>query len=165
MTTDTPAVNPRGVFDRTCAGKKTKPVRYPVEKGRIAFFCDVIGETNPIHFSEEAALAAGYPGIVAPPTFPIVIDMETLNARARLDFLPLLQMVNADLRYLLHGSERYEYKGYILAGDEITIFHEIVGFEDKKGGALELCHVRSSLTHPERGEVCAIIRTLVHRLG
>ena len=165
MTSDTPTANPRGVFNRASVGQKTKPVTYPVEKGRIAFFCDVVGETNPIHFSDEAARAAGYAGIVAPPTFPIVIDLETLNARKRLDFVPFVQLVNADLRYLLHGTERYEYTGEILAGDEITITHEVMGFEDKKGGALELCHIRSSLTHPDRGEVCAIFRTLVHRLS
>ena len=166
--TDTSAetkVNPKGVFDRSTTGKKTKPVKYIVEKGRIAFFCDVVGETNPIHFDESAAKAAGYPGIVAPPTFPVVIDFETNNAAGRLGFTPLIAMINCDLRYLLHGTEKYEYTGYLVAGDELTISHEVLGFEDKKGGALELCHIRSSLTHAERGEVAAIKRTLVHRLG
>lgn len=159
------AVNPRGVFNRTAVGAKTKPVSYAVEKGRIAFFCDVVGETNPIHFDEEAARKAGFATIVAPPTFPIVIDLETTNAARRLGFTPVFDLVRCDLRYLLHGSERYEYSGHILAGDEITIKHEVLGFEDKKGGALEFCHVRSSLTHPERGEVVAIRRSFVHRLG
>ena len=157
--------NPRGVFDRSTTGAKTKPVSYPVEKGRIAFFCDVVGETDPVYFDEEAAKAAGYPGIIAPPPFPIVIDLETTNAARRLGFTPVFEMVNCDLRFLLHGTERYEYPGQILAGDEITITHEVLGFEDKKGGALEFCHVRSSLTHPERGEVAAIRRSFVHRLG
>jgi acyl dehydratase len=158
-------VNPRGIFDRSTVGMKTRPVSYPVEKGRIAFFCDVVGETNPIHFDEAAARRAGFPTIVAPPTFPMVIDLETLNAAPRLGFTPVFAMVRCDLRYLLHGSERYEYSGHLLAGDEITITHEVLGFEDKKGGALEFCHVRGSLTHPERGEVVAIRRTFVHRLG
>lgn len=158
-------VNPRGVFDRTTVGVRTQPVSYPVEKGRIAFFCDVVGETNPIHFDEAAAREAGFPTIVAPPTFPMVIDLETTNAAKRLGFTPVFSLVRCDLRYLLHGSERYEYSGHLLAGDEITITHEVLGFEDKKGGALEFCHIRASLTHPERGEVVAIRRTLVHRLA
>lgn len=157
--------NPRGIFDRTTVGRKTRPVSYPVEKGRIAFFCDVVGETNPIHFDEQAARRAGFPTIVAPPTYAMVIDLETLNAAGRLGFTPVFDMVRCDLRYLLHGTERYEYAGPLLAGDEITITTEVLGFEDKKGGALELCHVRSSLTHPDRGEVVAIRRTFVHRLG
>ncbi|MEL3892091.1 MaoC family dehydratase N-terminal domain-containing protein [Ferrovibrio sp. MS7] len=163
--TAAPAANPRGIFNRTSIGAKTKPVSYPVEKGRIAFFCDVVGETNPIHFDEAAARKAGFPTIVAPPTFPMVIDLETTNAARRLGFTPIFDLVRCDLRYLLHGTERYEYAGHLLAGDEITITHEVLGFEDKKGGALEFCHVRSSLTHPVRGEVVAIRRTFVHRLG
>jgi acyl dehydratase len=58
-------INPRGVFKRDSVGKKTKPVSYAVEKGRIAFFCDVVGETNPIHFDEAAAKEAGFATIVA----------------------------------------------------------------------------------------------------
>lgn len=161
----TQPANPRGIFKRETVGTSTKPVSYAVEKGRIAFFCDVVGETNPIHFDEVAARKAGFPTIVAPPTFPMVIDLETTNAAKRLGFTPIFDLVGCDLRYLLHGSERYEYFGHLLAGDEITITHEVLGFEDKKGGALEFCHVRSSLTHPERGEVVAIRRTFVHRLG
>lgn len=159
------AVNPRGIFDRATVGAKTKPVSYPVEKGRIAFFCDVVGESNPIHFDETAARKAGFPTIVAPPTFPMVIDLETTNAARRLGFTPIFDMVRCDLRFLLHGSERYEYSSHLFAGDEITITHEVMGFEDKKGGALEFCHIRSSLSHSERGEVVAIRRTFVHRLG
>lgn len=158
-------INPRGLFDRTTAGMKTKPVSYPVEKGRIAFFCDVVGETNPIHFDEAAARDAGFATIVAPPTFSMVIDLETANAARRLGFTPVVALVRCDFRYLLHGSERYEYPGHMLAGDEISITHEVLGFEDKKGGALEFCHIRSSLTHSDRGEVVAIRRTFVHRLG
>lgn len=162
---DAAPANPRGIFDRTTLGMKTQPLFYPVEKGRIAFFCQVVGETNPIHFSEEAARAAGFAAIVAPPTFPMVIDLETTNAARQQGVTPLLDRIRCDLRYLLHGSERYDYPGHLLAGDEICITHEVIGFEDKKGGALELCHIRSSLTHAARGEVATIQRTLVHRLG
>lgn len=158
-------INPRGIFDRSALGRGTVPVSYPVERGRIAFFCAVTGEGNPIHVDTAAAQAAGFADIVAPPTFAAVLEMEAAHIAARLGQPSVYQLVNADLRYLLHGSEHFDYFGPMIVGEDLEISHRITGFEDKKGGALELCHFRVALRHAQRGEVAAIRRTLVHRLG
>ncbi len=57
------------MIDRKHIGYAPPPTLWTVEKGRIAFFAKVIGLTDPIHTDEAAAKAAGYRGIVAPPTF------------------------------------------------------------------------------------------------
>ena len=57
------------MIDKKHIGYAPPPILWDVEKGRIAFFAKVIGLTDPIHTDEAAAKAAGYRGIVAPPTF------------------------------------------------------------------------------------------------
>lgn len=158
------AANPRGLFDRTSVGRIIPSVRFAVESARIASFCNAIGETSPIHFDRSAALAAGYPDVVAPATFAHVIDQETANTAMREGRRTVLGVLGADCRYLLHGAEAYRFTGYMVAGDVLAIGHEVIGFEDKKNGALELAHVLSVITSPLRGDIVEIRRSYIHRL-
>lgn len=50
------------------------PFAVPVEAGAILQFCRAIGEEDPLHLSTEAARAAGFADVVAPPTFAVVGD-------------------------------------------------------------------------------------------
>jgi len=160
-----PAVeNPRGLFDRSAVGHVIPREDYPVESARIALFCNVIGETNPVHFDRKAALAAGYPDIVAPPVFAHVIDQETANIAMREGRETVLGVLGVDYRYLLHGAEAHRYFGFMVAGDLLGIDHKVVGFEDKKSGALEMAYVRTVITSPLRGKIVEINRTYIHRL-
>ena len=159
------AQNPRGLFDRATTGLRSEPVQFEVEAGRISFLAETLGESDPIHHDRAAAHAAGYPDVVAPPTFAMVIDLETGRALERRGERSILSRIGCDYRRLLHGEERYDYHGLIFAGDSLSIVTEVVGFEDKKGGALELAHLRSEIRHPERGVVATITRSLVHRLA
>lgn len=43
--------------------------RFPVDAGLIHVFAQAIGDPNPVYHDEEAARAAGFPGVLAPPTF------------------------------------------------------------------------------------------------
>lgn len=159
------APNMRGLFDRTTVGLKTEPIEFEVEAGRISFLAATLGEDNPLHHDRQAAQAAGYPDIVAPPTFVMVVDLETGRALERRGQKSIFSRIGCDFRYLLHGQERYDYHGMIFAGDKLSITTEVVGFEDKKGGALEFAYLRCEITHPQRGVVATITRSLVHRLG
>lgn len=158
-------VNPRGIFKRDTKGMKTDPVTFEVEAGRIAFFCETLGETNPIHHDAEAARAAGFPGVVAPLTFPMLVDTEVARTTDRAGKPSIFAQIGCDFTRLLHGEERYDYHGLIFAGDRLSATTEVVDFEDKKGGALELVHLRSEIRHPDRGLLAVITRSLVHRLA
>lgn len=157
--------NPNGIFDRATLGTKTEPADFEVEAGRVAFFAETIGETNPIHRDRAAAQAAGHPDIVAPATFAMVIDLEAGRALEARGAKGAIALVGCDMRRLLHGEERYDYHGLVYAGDVVRVSTEVTGFEDKKGGALEFAYTRTEITHPERGLLVTITRSLVHRLG
>ena len=159
------ATNPRGLFNRATKGLKTEPAEFQVEAGRISFLAETLGETDPIHHDRNAARAAGHLDIVAPPTFVMVLDLETGRALERRGEPSIMSRIGCDYRRLLHGEERYDYHGLIFAGDRLTITTEVLDFEDKKGGALELAHMRSEIRHADRGLVATITRSLVHRLA
>lgn len=154
----------RGFFKRETKGFVTDPINFDVEAGRISFFCETIGEANPIHYDADAARAAGYPGIVAPPTFAMVVDTETGRTAERSGQASLPTLIGCNFARLLHGEERYDYHGLIFAGDRLSVSTEILGFEDKKGGALEFAHMLTEIRHAERGLLVTITRSLVHRL-
>ena len=165
MTEQQSAAKPKGIFDRTKKGVRLEPVVVPVERGRIRFFARVLGETDPIHFDVAEARAKGYPDLVAPPSFFMPVEAAANEERARLGQLPILNLINCDYRYLLHGDETYEYFGLIFAGDEVALSTTIVDFYEKRGGAMEFVTIESELSHCERGALVRTRRTLLHRLG
>ena len=130
-----------------------------VEKGRLRFFAKAIGETNPIYTDEEAARAAGYRALPAPPTFTMVLDMEGP------ELLPVLELLEMDIARILHGSQAFEYFAPICAGDRITVSSRIADIFDKKGGALDFVVMETDY-HNQDGELVAkASNTLVHRNG
>lgn len=156
---------PQGLFDRNAKGRSLDPVNVQVERGRIRFFAQSLGETDPIHFDIGAAKAAGYPDIVATPSFFMAIEAMADEERSRLGQPSLLQVLRCDFRRLLHGDENYTYRGLVFAGDELRFDTKIVDFYEKKGGLMEFVQIESTVAHPERGTLITAHRTLLHRLG
>ncbi|WP_260581945.1 MaoC family dehydratase N-terminal domain-containing protein [Sphingopyxis sp. PET50] len=154
----------KGIFDRSTKGTQIEPVKVLVERGRIRFFSQVLGQTDPIHFDLDAARAAGHPDLVAPPSFFMVIEAAANEERKRLGITTAQELVRVDYRYLLHGEERYFYEAPIYAGDEVEIGIVITDFYDKKGGAMEFVTFESRIVHPERGLLVRSQRSLLHRL-
>jgi hypothetical protein len=158
------SVNPKGIFDRSTKGRILPPITVTIERGRIQFFCQVLQESDPLHYDVVAARARGFADIVAPPSFYTVIDTSVNEERQRLGQVSIPTLLKCDFRRLLHGDEKYEYSGLILAGDDVTLTTTVVDFYDKKGGALEFVELASVLKHATRGVLVRATRTLLHRL-
>ena len=62
------------MLDRRLVGRTTAPGKNLVERGAVRRFAEAIGEDHPMHRSERAARALGYPGIIAPPTFATTFE-------------------------------------------------------------------------------------------
>ena len=56
-------------YDRSLLGVDHPTGTYHVAREDILAFCEAVGETNPLFTDSEAAKAAGYRDIIAPPTF------------------------------------------------------------------------------------------------
>src|SRR5881275_3403990 len=53
-------------------GKSYDPTTYAVGREKIREYASAVGETNPLHLDVEAARAAGYADVIAPPMFAVV---------------------------------------------------------------------------------------------
>ena len=119
------------MIDKQFIGYEVPPTLWDVEKGRIRFFAEVIGATDPIYFDASAAQAAGYRNVVAPPTF--IFGAESDSGV----LMKLLDTLKIDLRELLHGEQRFDYHAPVCAGDTLRFQTRVTDIYDKKGGALE----------------------------
>jgi acyl dehydratase len=147
------------MLDKSKIGHEFTSFSADVEKGRLKFFAKAIGETNPIYTDEAAALEAGYPSLPAPPTFPMVLDMDAPED------MPILDVLNIDISKILHGSQEFEYFAPICAGDHIAITSRIADMFDKKGGALEFVVSENTYTNQNGQLVAKATSTLVVRNG
>ena len=87
---------------------------YLVGREKIREFSRAVLSTNPINLDVDAARAAGHSDLVAPPTFPVVVQEATLAQ--------LLAEPDAgiDFSRVVHGEQRFTYTRAIVAGDELT---------------------------------------------
>jgi acyl dehydratase len=111
------------MLDKSLIGRESEPVVHEVEKNAIRRFADALGDPNPIYTDEEAARAAGYAGLVAPPTFSAVL---ATNDRFR-------HSLDLGTRSLLHGEQQFEYGRPIVAGDRITVKSRVADVQEKAG--------------------------------
>jgi len=96
-------------------GRALEPTApYLVGREKIREFSRAVFATNPINLDPAAAQAAGYRDVVAPPTFPIVIQQLTL------DQLLAEPDAGIDFSRVVHGDQRFSYTRPIVAGDELT---------------------------------------------
>jgi acyl dehydratase len=87
---------------------------YVVGREKVREFSQAVFAMAPIHHDLASALAAGWADLVAPPTFPIVIQEKTLQQ--------LLSHPGAgiDFSRVVHGDQKFEYHRPLIAGDEVV---------------------------------------------
>ena len=129
---------------------------YAVSAEKIAEFATAIGEPHPLHLDSQAAQAAGHPDVIAPPTFPTVIDLAVGGPG-------LLRMpgTGIDLLRVVHGEQRYVYTRPIRAGDVITLTTTFAELSDKGGN--EYLTLVTDFVTAEGELVCTGHNTIVSR--
>lgn len=95
-------------------GKQWTGEPFRVEADRIQRYASAIGEQNPVHHDAEAAKAAGFRDLVAPPMFCAVYSAPAM-APAILD--PEVEM---NFATMVHGGQEFTWGEPVCAGDEIT---------------------------------------------
>lgn len=144
-------------LDRSFIGRTFPPFTFEVDKSKIRELAQALGDDNPIFVDEEAARAAGLPGIVAPPTFPTLFKMWGEGGSA-----DHIRAMGGNLLRLLHGEEAYEYHGFISPGDVITGQTRVVDIDRKEGrsGHLDIVILETEF-HNQRGELVVVSRATI----
>jgi len=111
--------------------------------------------TNAINLDPEAARAAGYDDVVAPPTFAVVVQEHTLAQ--------LLGEPDAgiDFTRVVHGDQRFTSTRPIVAGDLLTATLTVSSV--KTLGAHSMVTAESSITDAAGEHVVTAVSTLVVR--
>jgi acyl dehydratase len=125
-------------------GKTYEPVSYAVGREKIREYAAAVGETNPLHHDVEAARAAGYPDVVAPPMFAVVYASRAL--------VPALfdPEVGMNFARMVHGAQDFRWGPVVVAGDEISTTATVSDISDRGGMQFFLFE---SVSENQRGEV------------
>ncbi len=128
---------------------------YLVGREKVREFARAVFATSPINSDVDAAIAAGYSDLVAPPTFAIVIQQFTL------DQLVATPDSGIDMTHIVHGEQRFSYSRPIVAGDELTAQLAITSIKTLGGNAMVTAE--STITDAAGAHVVTAISTLVVR--
>ena len=140
----------------SAVGTPLPPTSAVIERGRLRFFDEAIGETDPLYTDLETARAAGYEDLPVPPTFLFGLELDAPAPFAWLfDF-------GVDLRFILHGSQRFNYESLAFAGDELLLTPTISSVYEKRGGALEFVVVDTVVTRRSE-RIAMFTKTIVVR--
>jgi acyl dehydratase len=108
-------------------GKTWEPVSFEVDAGRITQYADAIGAESSLHRDADAARAAGFRDVVAPPMFCVVYSSPAMG--------PALFDPEVELNFaaMVHGGQEFEWGEPVCAGDEIATTMTCRSIEERDG--------------------------------
>ena len=144
------------------------PVSAVVTRREAQRYARSVGDLDPVYFDEGAARAAGYDGLVAPPTFigHVVVEGGTLDD-LREDGLWHDRGGSSPIRLnvsrTMFGGEEWEFRAPVLVGDTVSAQRSLGSVEEKDGrsrGRSSCCATTTTFTN-QRDEVVARSQRLV----
>jgi len=132
-------------------GQKFEEHSFTVERGKVREFVQAIGDDNPIYTDRDAAKAAGYKDVIAPPTFLTVMDNW-----AGPDFETRCHELEIDPLKVLHGEQGYEYFREIYPGDDLTATVEVTDVYEKEGRSGRMVFIVMTKEYKRDGQPVAI---------
>ena len=130
---------------------------YAVEAASLAAFAAAVGSSDPVHTSREAAHAAGYRDVIAPPTFAVTIAQQCDRQ--------LIEDPEAGIDYsrVVHGEQRFVHHRPITAGDEVVGILTVDAVREAGGHAM--ITTRTELATAAGEALCTASSTIVVRGG
>ena len=136
-------------------GKSYQPVVYAVGREKVREYARAVGETNPVYLDVEAARAAGYADVVAPPMFAVVYSAPAVGP---LIFDPEIEL---NFAMMVHGGQEFVWGSPVVAGDEISTRASVKDISERDGRGY---YVFESISTNQRDEqVCLATWTNIVR--
>jgi acyl dehydratase len=142
--------------DQSYIGRVYPPTApYEVGREKIREFADAVNDPNPVYRDSAAAQALGYPDVIAPPTFPIIL---TLRAGHQVITDPDFGI---DYSRVVHGEQRFVHHRPVTAGDVLQV---VVSVDDiRVAGGNDIVSTRADVTTLDGEAVLTAHSTLVAR--
>ncbi len=145
---------------RAAVGVESEPYPVEVTTSHVRLFARAVGHTDPVYYDEDAARAAGYRNLPAPPGYlgtPIFDPTKcdpTFGAPRR-----GVRSFHVPYRRVLNGGTEIEYHDTICAGDRLMMSSRIASFDEKVGSlGPMLITVTETLYRDEAGKLVALMR-------
>lgn len=128
---------------------------YEVASTALAAFAEATGATHPAYADPAAARALGYPDVLAPPTYAVVIAQRAeqqliADPAARIDF-----------SRVVHADERFTHQRPIHAGDRLITTLHVEQIMERAG--ITLVTTRCEIADEAGAAVCTVRSTLAVR--
>ena len=128
---------------------------YRVSREKIREFALSIGDPDPAYLDPAAAQALGYPDVIAPPTFAIVV---TMPAGHQVTFDPELGL---DYSRVVHGEQLFSHRRPLVAGDEVSVVVHVDSI--RAAGGNDILGIRAEVATTGGEAVLTAVTTLVAR--
>jgi acyl dehydratase len=138
------------------AGRTFPPGKpYEVSRVKIAEFASAIGEPSPLCRDQEAAVKAGYPDVIAPPTFATIITVDSTKALREDPGLGL------DYSMVVHGEQSFTHARPLHAGDVVVATSTIESIRTL--GGMSMMTTVTDISTVDGEHVCTARTVLVER--
>ncbi len=125
---------------------------YEVSRLKIMEYAQAIGDPNPVYRDLDAARQAGYPDVIAPPTFAVVVALPASIAAVR-DTVP-----GTGHPVIVHVEQRFEYARPIRAGDVLHAEAAVIGIRELRGAVMVT--IRTEIRAAGGEQICSAWATL-----
>jgi acyl dehydratase len=154
-------------------GQPTGKAKVVVERGPVQHFADAVLSTSPIYHNPDAAKAAGFDAIPAPPTFPFAMEfsgkfeeMQPSDAPTGNPLGTAVGPLIAKGGLILHGEQEFIYHRPVEVGDVLVSEGKITDAYQKesKGRTMTFIVSETNWSDEKSGEPVVTARfNLIHR--
>lgn len=142
--------------DVSYAGRTYAPTEpYAVGREHVREFARAVQAAHPAHHDVEAARSLGYPDVVAPPTFAVVVAQRA-EAQLIED-----EAAGIDFSRVVHAEERFTHHRPIHAGDELVTVLHVDSITERAG--LAMVTTRCEIQGADGESVATVVSTLAVR--
>jgi acyl dehydratase len=146
----------RVAIDQSYIGRTYPPTEpYEVGREKIREFAAAIGDAGAIHRDAAAAREAGYPDVIAPPTFATIVNISIIEAIVGDPDL------GVDYGRMVHADQRFTHRRPIRVGDRLVVVTHIDGILSRAG--IDTLTVRGEISAEDGEPISTVRATLVFR--
>lgn len=143
-------------LDQSFIGRQYPPTRpYEVGREKIREFAESVGDGSALYRDVEAAEAAGYADVIAPPTFAVLLSMSAQ------DVIVEDSQLGLDYSRVVHGQQDFTHHRPIRAGDELVVVVHVDDIRARAGN--DFLTVRAEIGTVGGEPVCTAKSMLVAR--
>jgi acyl dehydratase len=154
-------------------GRPTVAATVHVERGAVQNFAVAVTDENPVYTNLEAARAAGFDNIPAPPTFTFAVQNAGKFAEeqppdptgGRSPMMEVIGTLMANGGMVLHGEQEFVYHRPVVVGDTLHANGKVVDHYSKQSGERTMTFlVMETVYSDDAGEPVVTERfNLIHR--